>query len=174
MPGPSAKPFILLPWEAFYLASLGVSVPARQAVLPLCDQVLTHFERGEDHRKQSGKLEKDLLLLKNLLDRATKDSVFIINEIFSSTTLKDALELGRHMIDEITQKAGSAVVVTFLEELSQYGSRTVSMVSEVSDDAEQTRTFRVLRNKADGAAYALKLAGKYGLTKEQIKRRVLG
>ena len=160
--------------QAFYLASLGVSVPARQAVLPLCDQVLTHFERGEDHRKQSGKLEKDLLLLKNLLDRATKDSVFIINEIFSSTTLKDALELGRHMIDEITQKAGSAVVVTFLEELSQYGSRTVSMVSEVSVDAEQTRTFRVLRNKADGAAYALKLAGKYGLTKEQIIRRVLG
>ena len=65
-------------------------------------------------------------------------------------------------------------MVTFLEELSQDDNRTVSMVSEISDDAEQTRTFRILRKRADGAAYALKLAGKYGLTKEQIKRRVLG
>ncbi len=160
--------------QAFYLASLGVSVPARQAALPLCDGVLTHFERGEDENKQSGKLEEDVLRLKGLLDRATKDSVFVVNEIYSSTTLKDALVLGGHMIDAITEKAGSAVVVTFMEELSEYGPQTVSMVSGVSEDGEQRRTFRIERRKADGAAFARKLAGKYGLTREQMKRRILG
>ena len=160
--------------QAFYLASLGVSVPARQAALPLCDRVLTHFERGEDEKKQSGKLEEDILRLKGLLDRATKDSVFVVNEIYSSTTLKDALSLGGHMIDAITAKAGSAVVVTFMEELSRYGPQTVSMVSDVSDDGEQRRTFRIRRRQADGVAFARLLAGKYGLTREQIKRRVLG
>ena len=160
--------------QAFYLASLGVSIPARQAALPLCDQVLTHFEREEDQRKQSGKLEEDILRLKGLLDRATKDSVFVINEIYSSTTLKDALTLGGHMIDAITKQAGSAVVVTFMEELSEHGIQTVSMVSDVSDDEEQRRTYRIRRRKADGIAFAKKLAGKYGLTGEQIKRRILG
>ena len=160
--------------QIFHLASLGVSIPARQAALPLCDQVLTHFERGEDELKQSGKLEEDLLRLKNLLDRATKDSVFAVSEIFSSTTPKDALALGGHMIDALSEKAGSAVVVTFMEELSEVGPQTVSMVSEVSGDGEQRRSFRILRRKADGAADALKLAGRYGLTAEQIKRRVLG
>ena len=158
--------------QVFYLASLGVSVPARQAALPLCDQVLTHFERGEDQKLKSGKLEEDVLRLKGLLDRSTKDSVFVVNEIYSSTTLKDALTLGGHMIDAITSKAGSAVVVTFMEELSEYGPQTVSMVSGVSDDAEQTRTYQVRRRKADGVAFARLLAGKYGLTKEQLKGRL--
>jgi len=158
--------------QIFYLASLGVSVPARQAALPLCDQVLTHFERGEDQKLKSGKLEEDVLRLKGLLDRSTKDSVFVVNEIYSSTTLKDALALGGHMIDAITDKAGSAVVVTFMEELSEYGPQTVSMVSGVSDDAEHTRTYQVRRRKADGVAFARLLAGKYGLTKEQLKGRL--
>ena len=160
--------------QVFYLASLGVSVPARQAALPLCDQVLTHFERGEDQKLKSGKLEEDVLRLKSLLDRATKDSVFVVNEIYSSTTLKDALTLGGHMIDAITEKAGSAVVVTFMEELSEVGPQTVSMVSGVSDDAQQTRTYQVRRRKADGIAFARLLAGKYGLTKEQLKGRLRG
>ena len=158
--------------QVFYLASLGVSVPARQAALPLCDQVLTHFERGEDRKLKSGKLEEDVLRLKGLLDRSTKDSVFVVNEIYSSTTLKDALTLGGHMIDAITEKAGSAVVVTFMEELSEVGPQTVSMVSGVSDDAEHARTYQVRRRKADGVAFARLLAGKYGLTKEQLKGRL--
>ena len=160
--------------QIFYLASLGVSVPARQAALPLCDQVLTHFERGEDRKLKSGKLEEDILRLKGLLDRSTKDSVFVVNEIYSSTTLKDALTLGGHMIDAITEKAGSAVVVTFMEELSEYGPQTVSMVSGVSDDAEHTRTYQVRRRKADGVAFARLLVGKYGLTREQLRRRIRG
>lgn len=158
--------------QAFYLASLGVSVPAREAALPLCDQVLTHFERGEDQKLKSGKLEEDILRLKGLLDRATKDSIFVVNEIYTSTTLKDALTLGGHMIDAITEKAGGAVVVTFMEELSEYGPQTVSMVSGVSDDEEHTRTYQVRRRKADGVAFARLLAGKYGLTKEQLKGRL--
>ena len=160
--------------QTFYLASLGVSVPARQAALPPCDQVLTHFERGEDELKQSGKLEEDVLRLKSLLDKATKDSIFVINEIYSSTTLKDALVLGGHMIDAIIAKAGSAVVVTFMEELSEVGPQTVSMVSGVSDDGEQTRTYQIRRRKADGAAFAMLLVGKYGLTREQLRRRIKG
>ena len=51
---------------------------------------------------------------------------------------------------------------------------TVSMVSGVSDDAAQTRTYQVRRRKADGVAFAKLLAGKYGLTREQMKRRILG
>ena len=78
------------------------------------------------------------------------------------------------MVDAIAGRAGSAVVVTFMEELSEYSSQTVSMVSEISEDGNQSRTFRILRRKADGIAFAMKLAGKYGLTKEQMKRRILG
>jgi hypothetical protein len=78
------------------------------------------------------------------------------------------------MMDAITEKAGSAVVVTFMEELSEYGAQTVSMVSEIADDEEQRRTFRILRRKADGIAYAKKLVGKYGLSNEKLKRRILG
>jgi hypothetical protein len=46
------------------------------------------------------------------------------------------------------------------------------MVSGVSDDAEHARTYQVRRRKADGVAFARLLAGKYGLTKEQLKGRL--
>ena len=145
-------------------------MPGRAARLPLCDGVRTHFEREEDVKDQDGKLRDDLRRLKKLLDAATPRSVFIINEIFASTTAWDALVLGRHMLDAITEKGGPAVLITFLEELADYGPQTVSMAAQAEEDGK--RSFRILRRKPGGRSYAMMLAERRGLSYEEIKRRV--
>jgi len=110
--------------------------------------------------------------LKQLLDAATPRTVVVINEIFASTTMQDALILGRHMIDDLVSKGAPAIVVTFLEELSEYVPQTVSMVTTVSDDDKHRRTFRIIRKKPDGMAYAMQIAARHGLTYEQLERRL--
>ncbi len=158
--------------QIHFLSALGVKVPGREAEIFLCDQILTHFEREEDLQNLSGKLQDDLVRLKQLLDAATPRTVVVINEIFASTTMQDAMVLGKHMIDDLVRNGAPAIVVTFLEELSEYVPQTVSMVTTVSDDEKHKRTFRIIRKKPDGLAYAMQIAARHGLTYEQLERRL--
>ena len=158
--------------QVHYLASLGLCVPGVSARLLLPDRVLTHFEREETLTGLHGKLEDDLQRLHDLLQAATDRSLVIINEIFASTVLKDAVSLGNHMMEALTRKGACGVIVTFLDTLAQHGPETVSMVSTVDPVSPEIRTFQVVRKPPDGLAYAMTLAAKYGLTHDQILRRI--
>jgi DNA mismatch repair protein MutS len=154
------------------LARLGCPVPGRDAALYLCDEVFTHFEKEEDLATLSGKLHDDLVRFRYILDRATADSVIIMNEIFTSTTLDDALFLGREMLAKITRIGALCVCVTFLDELASLDPACVSMVATVAPENPAVRTYRVVRKPADGLAYATALAAKYGLGYDQLKERL--
>lgn len=158
--------------QIHYLASLGLCVPGREAALYLFDNILTHFGRKEDLSTMNGKLQDDLVRLHELLGKATSRSVIIINEIFASTTLSDALSLGGHMMDAVSKLGAPAVIVTFLDELASHGEDTVSMMSTVKKDDPAERTYKIIRKPPDGLAYAMYIAGKHGLTYEQLSRRI--
>ena len=159
--------------QMHYLASLGLSVPGREATLYLFDSILTHFGSEEDLSTLNGKLQDDLVRLHSLLNNATSRSIIIINEIFTSTTLSDALALGKHMMDSLISLGAPTVLVTFLDELAEYSRQTVSMMSTVKEDDTTQRTFKIIRKPPDGLAYAIHIAGKHGLTYEQLRGRLI-
>ena len=158
--------------QVHWLASLGLCVPGREAELYLFDNIFTHFAREEDLSTLNGRLQDDLVRLHRLLEKATRRSIIIINEIFSSTTLSDAIILGGYMMNAISGLQAVAVVVIFLDELATYGPETVSMMSTVKEDDPTQRTYKIIRKPPDGLAYAIHLASKYGLTYDQLVRRL--
>ncbi|SNS19343.1 MutS domain V [Humidesulfovibrio mexicanus] len=158
--------------QIHHLASLGMPVPGREARLCVFDRIFTHFEREENLDTLHGKLQDDLVRVHAILKAATPGSLVIINEIFASTTFRDALTLSGRIAATLLNLDVRCVWVTFIEELAELGEKAVSMVSTVEPDNPAQRTYRIVRRRPDGLAYAVSIAEKYGLTYTRIKERL--
>lgn len=158
--------------QLHYFALLGCPVPGRKAQLYVFDNIFTHFEKRETVQNLHGKLEDDLKRIAEILACATSQSILILNELLSSTTLNDSIYLNTQIMKIILEKDLICLQVTFVDELTQLSEKIVSMVSTVHPDDRTKRTYKIVRKPADGLSFAMAIAQKYGLTYSNIKERL--
>ena len=158
--------------QILFLASFGCPVPARKARVFLCDAVFTHFAVEEDIGAQSGRLQEELFRVRAILDKATERSLIILNELFSTTTTRDAHQMGKRILDHFASLDCFCLYVTHIHELAQSSPKAVSFVAAVQEGNPDIRTYRILRKPADGQAYAHAIAAKYHLDYRSVKDRV--
>jgi hypothetical protein len=158
--------------QLHYLASLGLPVPGRGARLFLPSLICTHFGKAEDTGTLRSGFTDELVRMRGILRRADGDSIIIMNESFGSATPQDALLAGTEVMRRILALGCLGVYVTFTDELASLSEATVSMVSQVMPGDAARRTFKVVRQPADGLACAWAIAAKYGLTYERLLERI--
>jgi len=159
--------------QLHYLASLGLPVPGDRARLYKFDQIFTHFETSENLHNLRGKLYDDLVRMRATVSEATPDSIVILNEVFNSTSLKDAIFLSSEILKAVLRLDAICLCVTFIDELAALSAeKMVSMASTVNPQNVAERTFKVVRKPPDGLAYAISIAEKYRLTYRQLQERL--
>ncbi len=155
-----------------YIAGIGCPVPGSKTDLFIYDKIFTHFEKEENVKSLRGKLEDDLIRIYSIIKNATSNSIVIMNEIFTSTTLADSIFLSKKVMEKIIELDLLCVWITFVDEMAVYNDKVVSLISTVEPESPTLRTYKIIRKAADGIAYALSIAEKYKLTYKHIKDRI--
>ncbi|WP_062996696.1 MutS-related protein [Nocardia mikamii] len=155
-----------------YFAALGGPVPAHTARLPLPDRIHTHFERAEHAGDPDGRLLADLRSMREILRTASAHTLIVLNESFSTTTAHDGARIAGEVLAHIVRRGAWGVWVSFFDDLAEAGPEVVSMVALTDPDDRTHRSYRIVRRRADGRAYATELADRYGLGYEAVAARL--
>lgn len=163
--------------QLVYFTLLGMPVPAASARLPLFQGIFTHFTCEENSFTDNGKLKEELLKIRDILSYSSTLSqnsscLFILNELFSSTTTADAYDMCILLINKILKRNAAVLCVTHIPELVGTCSGMVSLGTELINNPQHVRTYKIVPGEASTTSHAIDIAEKYKLSYDEIRERL--
>lgn len=155
--------------QLVYLTKMGFDVPAVTAEVPYYTNLWTHFSVEESLESGRGKLMDELERLKPIMHESQEGAFIVINELFTTAANYDAIEMGKRVLQYLTEKKCTGIYVTHLGELTKACPGVVSLRAMVDD--ENVQTFVIERNDPAELKGINTQVLKYRLTYEQIKER---
>src|SRR5262249_30349550 len=169
---------------AHVLFQAGLYVPASAARLSPVDVIYTHFPSREQAQPGMGPLDEEAERLAAIFQRATPQSLVLLNETLAGTAASEAEAIARDAVRGLRLLGARAVYVTHLHDLALAvdeinattpGSSLVgSLVADAEDSdgsgdgPEHRRTFRINPGLPRGRSYASDIARRYGISFGQL------
>ncbi len=167
--------------QAVIMCALGLPVCAREAMISPADNVFCHFPTDGADTVDRGRLGEECVRLSDIISKVTEKSVVLLDETLSSTGAEEASYIASRVLCGFCIAGCRTLFSTHLHSLA-------SRISEVNSEAlklggrpcdtlvaeicEGERSFKIKREAPDGRSYAEDIAGKYGLSLDEIIKKV--
>ena len=155
--------------KTVYLTAVGHAQLHFQLGLPVCavtaemrpyDSLLTHFVASAQKQNES-RLVNETMRLKEVLENLSPDTLFLLDETFSSTSAYDGLYLAEALVKYLLRAGCHCLYITHLHglservlELQKNGETRVQMLTALAESGK--RTYRIV--PSDGNTVQTSLA----------------
>jgi hypothetical protein len=166
---------------ATVMMQLGMFVPAKSASISPADAIFTHFPTGADDTIDKGRLGEECARLGEIFDNVSAESLVLLDESFSSTGSYEGSYIAAEVLSGMSMVGCRCLFATHLHELAAEIDRInatsqknggVRIDTLVAGIEEGKRSFKIFRAKPDGKSYARDIADRYGLTYENILKKI--
>ena len=142
--------------QAQVLAQCGLFVAAEEYTTHISQGVFTHFNREEDEKLRSGKLDEELQRLDTLISQMKPGSLLLCNESLSSTNEREGSEICRQitmaLLEHQIEQVHVTHLYTFAHQLEKEKRRDILFLkSERSEDG--SRSFRICPGAPEQTAF---------------------
>jgi len=157
----------------------GCYIPAANAQMKILDNIFTHFTKDERF-DDIGRLKDETQRIEMILNKVNENSLVLLNETFSSTKQSIAIELSVKYIKKFIKKGIFGMFVTHQHDIAdnieninntQNSIKIINIVADIGTD-QNSRTYKIVKNKTDKKSYSEDILEKYGLSKHQLSQRL--
>ena len=152
---------------------LGLPLPAQSAVVRPVDNIFTHFVDTGKISYQHGRLSAECDRIYKINQNVSENSLFLFDEALSSTNPTEAVAISSEIIKAYAEIGARGIWTTHFHELCRlakepYGKSAVGALTAAIDEDSHERKFRIVPGDGLDHSYAADIAGKYGLSKDEI------
>ncbi len=158
----------------YALAQGGIFVPASSFNYKPLDCIYTHFPADEDKTLDLGRLGEECIRFKENYTACTKDSLYLLNESFSTTSFEEGYYIAKDSVKALLKKSVRTIYNTHMHKLGEAVSELnmentdARASSLVAKSEEGQRSFRIEVAPPEGMSHARDIAEKYGVTYEML------
>ena len=150
------------------LFQLGLYVPASEACMLPVDHLCIHLPTDASIHNSSGRLEQECIAMNEISSIVTSQSLVLIDEIFSSTSVHDGSILLEMLIKHFSRIGCKGLFSTHIhglpvDRINKDEKADVKVDTLVAITEEGKRTYKISRQKPEGLSHAMDIAKKYGL-----------
>ena len=149
----------------------GLPTPAEDAEFPLFDQVLADIGDHQSLAESLSSFSSHILAVRSMLERATGDSLVLLDELGRATDPEEGGALGVTVLETFRARGAFTLASTHLMAMKVYGASTSGVLngSMGFDEATFQPTY-VLRLGAPGKSAGLDIASRLGLEPALIEK----
>ena len=143
------------------MAQIGSYVPAKEAVIGVCDRIFTRVGASDDLASGQSTFMVEMSELANIINNATKNSLIILDEIGRGTSTFDGLSIAWAVVEYISDKeklGAKTLFATHYHELTELEDKIEGVINYRITVEEKGKDIIFLRKIERGGAN-----GSYGI-----------